>query len=416
MCNLLESDLSNCVDFDESRYPAIDANTLRENNRYLHQMLPYDLSIKTKKDLKTGLQEYAMLLQASLEAIDYYIAKRFQKFDGLVGDAACQIRAVQMALIIKKNLVDFTLARKQITQALTVVNELLQEKMIQTLIKSGISMQQLIEQKNLFIELSPEEVFLFRNFILTETKEESVDKGSLSQIMQRASPQNLDRFGISNTFALKFVRKQRKYLSIESVQFIRQSAKSLGNKDLEEMVSEKYTMRNNNCACIPTFWTFKTLFQTLLDEKIPMIFHVSFLKRSSDGDYSKSDETFLIYQPENQSGDVLFFEKKLSEFNLNSPAIVFEAAVFNETDGFSKQLWKDSIKQHYIQDVILEFAAAHRQYPDPEFDGLFDETENYEYHAFKKLAVEHGFTYENPSSLVCSHVYAAIPENLEFFS
>src|SRR5271157_3898330 len=84
---------------------------------FLHQLLPYDPATKIAKALFIGLKEYQMLLNAALEAIRYFQQGNLKKFDSLVGENACQIRAVRLALIATQRLVDDQKIQQRIVDA-----------------------------------------------------------------------------------------------------------------------------------------------------------------------------------------------------------------------------------------------------------------------------------------------------------
>src|SRR5579871_1411316 len=71
-------------------------------NYYLSELLPYDPSKKINGDLKTSLTEYRLLLKAAKLALKAFQSGELEKFDALLRENACQIRAVKVAMLYPK--------------------------------------------------------------------------------------------------------------------------------------------------------------------------------------------------------------------------------------------------------------------------------------------------------------------------
>jgi hypothetical protein len=385
------------VYLDGYRYPIEQIQPIR----FLHEMLPYDPNTRKHKQLQIGLNEYQMLLRASLEAIDHYSARRLERFDSLVGENACQIRAVQLALILKHNRVDTRLLQIQINQALADIDLLLEQKTIQSIMQESSSLQDVLIRENLIIGLKEEERFLILNFLLAEAKDspQTIDL----VVRRQATPKHLKRFGIvSSNFVEHLVNRLRKHLSIDSVKFVRNMSQKQSN---ELMVSDAFTLRHINCACIPMFWTYKTLLQTLEDENISILLHAKFIKVDKQGEYVIDREICLNYN-EGQ-----FTEITAAPIDLQSPAVVFHGAAL-VNDDYSIKNWLQSLNNYSINDIILACAADHRQYPNPELDSAIILLENSEYNHFKKLAQANGFALQNPTTFFIHHVFTELPKKI----
>ena len=170
---LIEGAGSSQINIDEYRYQETDA--IQEDSCFLHQILPYDLTIRKGKELQTGLVEYQFLLRAFLEAIDQFNKGNLEKFDSLVGENACHIRAVQLALIVKKGGIDFV-SLKRIEEIFSAIDDLLQSKKMQALLSGGASLQEVLENEKFLIQVTQEEVFLIRNFLLSEAREVELNR------------------------------------------------------------------------------------------------------------------------------------------------------------------------------------------------------------------------------------------------
>ncbi|RDD35986.1 hypothetical protein TrispH2_012034 [Trichoplax sp. H2] len=69
---------------------------------FLSQLLPYDPNVKKERKLINGLKEYLVLLIATEHVMEMLSKRDINKLDPLVGENACQIRAIQTALVFLK--------------------------------------------------------------------------------------------------------------------------------------------------------------------------------------------------------------------------------------------------------------------------------------------------------------------------
>jgi hypothetical protein len=73
---------------------------------HLSQLLPYDPSVKTGLRLRDGLREFHLLIVLAQGALESLQKGTLKDFDPLVGENACQIRAIKIALIAQNNSID----------------------------------------------------------------------------------------------------------------------------------------------------------------------------------------------------------------------------------------------------------------------------------------------------------------------
>ena len=120
---------------------------------YLRTLVPGSLEIKFKREgdaATQGLKKYICLLKIAQEAFTAFQQGNFKEFDALVGENACQIRAVKVAMIASKKLVDPDPLVKSIKQRL--------EKLPKELPTSAGSESEKLKSKNK--DKSPEAAFL----------------------------------------------------------------------------------------------------------------------------------------------------------------------------------------------------------------------------------------------------------------
>jgi hypothetical protein len=367
---------------------------MKDLTKKLSTLLYYNPSEKRNGDLRKGLREYKFLLTALSRANDHLLNGDLERFDGLVGENACQIRAIKIALIKQKNTIDHTSLAARITYALTQIEQLFTK--IESLMHTDTSLAQAIEEFDL--DLTPDESFILKSFILGEMKEEN-DEFSLTK-KERITPKKIKDLDneLSSSFTYNISSRIRKLLSRASVDFIQEIASDLEDPNWAKMVSEDFTIDYNSLSCVPMFWTYKTLLNVASKESIPLIVHVKFAEHS-DNTHKIIDEDILFFKPcENGT----YIETIPTIEDLKKSACIVHGFVCIENENFDKGDWKNKILEHSITDTILAGAADHRQYPDPDMQV---EVEDQEFEYYKNFAKSNGFCLENPTTFFINHVY-----------
>ncbi len=381
----------------------------QQQSAILSQLLPYETDSRKNGSLQTGLKEYQTLLRALHEATLYMQASDLERFDSLVGENACQIRAVWLAILASKGPFNLVRLQNQITNVLSKVAALLAPKTIASLMRGNESLKTVLEKENLDISLIPEELFMIKSYLLTEMKTVVSAHEKIASLcrIESGDPKKLQRLGdISTSFARNLLSKVRRMLATSSVQFVRNYACANQNPSLKRMVSEEFTTEQNTLPCIPMFWTYKTVLAAAQEEKIPLILHVKFLEKTPEG-FSVIDEEYLYFKTAHNGS---YAPTQPNEFDLDKPACVIQGIATAGENGriLTKSKWKASIEENGVIDVILAGAADHRQFPNPELDQLFHGLNDCEYENYKSHAKREGFSFKNPTTFFIQHVYAAI--------
>lgn len=368
-----------------------------DSQKLLSQLLPYEVSLRKNGSLQTGLKEFQALLTALQETITWVQAGKLEKFDSLVGENACQIRAVWMAIAFSQFSSNASLI-DQIANSTKCIDELLEPKSIDSLMRSDKSLGDVLEKID--ISLTDKEMFLIQSFLLSEMKTVKMsDNYSLYRI-EAGEPKNFTRFGdVSVSFARNLLSKLRRALATSSVQFMRDNAQD------QRMVSEEFTLEQNTLPCVPMFWAYKTVLQTAQKEGIPIVVHVKFLNESDKG-YTLMDQESLLFKSDS-NGYVLC---QANEADRNKPACVIQGIAVG--DEFSKARWTAQMQNIGVIDAILAGAADHRQYPNPELDRCIHALNDSEFEHYRALAKKEGFSSENPSTFFIQHVYASREDNI----
>ena len=395
---------------DKSNLLEHDAPHCFLKKHLLSDMLPYDMSKKNRADLRGALKEYDMLLTASLEAINIFATGDLKKFDALVGENACEIRAVWIAIISSENLINVKDLLKNIIYLKDKINSILEGGIISRLMSSGISLRELLEKENLYISMSLEELFVIQSFLLTESKVAVFDIDSAFSlcIKEKSDPKKIKRFGdVSSSFADNLHGRLRKFIAAASVQFVRENAIKTRDEDLIDMLSDQFTIHHNNhLLCTPMFWTYKCLLSVIQCKEIPLIIHAEFFKKESDG-YRVVDNEWLLFESiPNENRSLNLTQRAIRESDYNKMACVIQGAVLSQLEGSSaKNQWKQTMLRYPISTVILDGAADHRQYPNSDQDDIIQLLQDHEFETYKSFAKVEGFSLSNPRTFFIQHVY-----------
>jgi hypothetical protein len=366
----------------------------------LSSLLYYNLSEKKHKDLKKGLIEYQVLLTALIESLESLEKGDLEKFDSLVGENACQIRAIRIAMIHESYSHHHELRQKAL-KAHQTISKILEEE-IEKWMLSSISLEDLLSKYALEVVLTADEFFLIKSFLLTEMKEVLSSDTFMSSLIRKSkcSPVKVRRFNsqVSYSFTSHLASHIRQLLAKASVEFVQELARQLEDEDLLEKVSGDFLFEHNALSCLPMFWTYKILLESSEKKQIPIIAHVKFLKEQEEGYLVTHEEKYFFKPTQNPDGTFSYAATSFLESDLEKAACIIQGVACTDTS-WDKETFLSSIKQ-----AVLAGAADHRQYPNPDQPLP---TSCKELQSYQKLALDKGFTFENPKTFVIQHVYSA---------
>jgi hypothetical protein len=377
-------------------------NSLETNKSiFLSELLPYDTSTKINGSLRTSLKEYSLLLVAMQKTMDALKAGDLEQFDAVVGENACQIRAVKVAMLFTKYLESVESIQMQIEKVQEKIRLLSQS--ITSLMKKGISFQSLLREEQLEVALTLDECFLIESFLLSCAKTVKPSKPSSPLCRNDAAdPKKLKQFetDVSVSFTDSLVKKTRQLLSTASVSFVRSQAQLLNDEQLMRMSSEDFTIKYNSWPCIPMFWTYKTLLLASQKNGVPLIIYAKFLAKNSE--YAVVSEECIFFKPDIEIGGNTYEASTPFPKDLNRAAIVVQGVVCGDLLPSRKQ-WKTTLASPI--EVVLAGAADHRQYPDSKEDSRIEILDNEEFEGYRKMSRKDGYALENPSVFFIQHVY-----------
>jgi hypothetical protein len=363
-------------------------------------------------ELRKRLREYKVVVSALHAALQHFNNKDFEKFDALVGENACQIRAVKIAILSTKDPIPYQNLEKQAALVQGKLEALLQPQKILPIINTKVTLQELIQKEGLDIVLTEEEFFILNSFLLCLMKEPQDELSSPFCIRDMGASQKLKEFDgeVSLTFANRILKRSRRLLSEASVRFAREMAWSAKDASLIKMISNEFTHEINTWPTIPMFWTYKTLLKVAIRENVPIILHTKFI--DSEGDkYRIKDEEMLFFKPHVDKGRTFYSLAEPTQQDLNKAAVVVQGVVDLDRDNkkFCKLRWRDKLIQHPITEIILAGAADHRQYPNESYEVKIHDPE---FEKYKGLAQQKGFSLHNPTLFLINHVYSVKVDKL----
>jgi len=384
-------------------------NTIEnKNNHLLRDLFPYDIKNIKNAALRKALKEYAFFLTALSEACHHFQCGDLQKFDALVSENACQIRAIKIAILASKKNINFSYLSHQVLIVQEKISSILEESTLARLMIRGITLEEILDSEQLDINLTHEQLFLLQSFLLCEMKELGAKGNFLPALIlkDKSAPKKLKKFGfeVSVTFTNDVVNKTRRRIANTSINFVRKSASHLEDHSLINMTSNNFTLEYNMLPCLPMFWTYKTLLKTAQNESIPLVAHIQFIKEHETG-YKILEEELLFFKIiENENGSN-YVETSQEMIDINTPACVIQGIVKVDlnSQSFDKDAWKERISNHSIIDIILAGAADHKQYPTQDNDILIDDLE---YERYRSIAKNHGFSIDNPKTFFINHVFS----------
>lgn len=372
---------------------------------FLSQLLPYDCAKKRQGELRSGLKEYQFLLLALEGALQALQEGDLEQFDALVGENACQIRAVKIALSASELIASVSDMGRRLLNARERLEGFL--KSIDKLMKSKVSLKHLLEMQEVDVSLTVNEQFCIEAYILCKAKR--VECSSVFTTLFRVeetAPQNL-RFGdVTSSFKVKLVRNLKPLLATASVAFVQERAELLGNRQLiDRCVRNLIVYHNEISPCLPMFFCYKILLQSAQRENIPLVLCAKFLRRDGER-YQVVEQEVLFFRP----SDLSQYEERVpTSADLVKSAVVIQGVVCpKEGSSLSRSAWRNTVRDRGV-DVVLAGAADHRQYPpNPEQDRRLVGIRDEDYERCKILAQREGYALDNPTTFFIQHTYAAM--------
>ena len=335
---------------------------MHEETNFLSHLLPYSLESRKGRTLVLqSLKEYLFLLIAAEQALASFQLGKLTDFDALVGENACQIRAVKLALIVRENKLDTDSLLSKIATSKKTVEEHIGNS-LSNIKKGSVSLKCIFEKDLIEVDMHYHGFFLLKAYLLTIVKD--FDDSSKNKLLGNdfTSTRKLQSlYQISTMFAEKLIKRLRQKLSEHSANFVKQIAYDGNIDSLEngELVFHDFFAESNGLTYIPCYWNMAILVQKVLNENIPIVLLVD--QKAKDKGYDVVRREKFVFET-NAKGCREIDESLLSA---NQPVIVFYGSSCKNAEEFLDLVsWRKDILKHSPIDLILACSAAHPQYPD----------------------------------------------------
>jgi hypothetical protein len=381
---------------------------------YLSHLLPYDPYSKAQARLESGLKEYLLLLLLAEQAAVGLIDKAYASFDPLVGENACQIRALVNCLIFTHYQPDGNRLLEQVRETKLRVGELLDS--LPKLELSGRSLGQILKDSKVDLSLTSIEIYLIESYLLTIVKINKPPKAGLEFIKNEYTDTKKIKAiqPVGTMFAESLIKNVRESLSLYSVSFIQKLSYNLASPYLHNLIKTKLYRRHNRLHCVSCYWATKLVMAQALLGQVSIV--VISRQLAKDQHYKVIAEFASIYKPAQNR----YLPAELEDVDLSKPALYLLINGCRKTHEFpSIADWKQELEGFDLIDLILSYAASHRQYPGLE-NTTIAEIDDSEYEGYKQKASEWGCSIDNPSLFFLSHAFCDslyhIPKHLTLSS
>jgi len=369
----------------------------RERVHALSHLLPYPLEVKKKERLLAGLKEYFLLLTAIEQTAEALLDKKLQFFDPLVGENACQIRALKLAVVLREKEFDLPFLLSQVQGIKDRLNEL------KYTAQSDLSLQDVIEQHSLELYLNDSELYLLRAYLLSRVK--MIRSSPLTHPLLKneyTDTKKIKEIGsVGSQFADDLVEKLRQDLSQSSVRFVQKAAEKLLVPDTSlHMISDDFLVVHRGLHCIPCYWMTKILMYLAQAKEMPIVLLAE--QVAKDQGHRVIERIALFFEKTKEGYRVTTQES----YDTDLPVLIFHGKSCRDTREFpSKEQWTEELLAYNPIDLLLAYAAAHRQYPDESKDMLVSAHLDDEYTYHKETSNKWGCSLDNASLFFLSHAY-----------
>ena len=376
-------------------------------NHSLSEILPYDPNTKSDDQLISGMKEYDFLLTATENAAQLLSKKHIACFDPLVGENACQIRALKNCLIFSTYPVNGDDLFAKVQFAREKIDSLFKDTSAFT--KNKFSLGKILENNDIDIKLNYREMYLIQSYLLTFIKTIKPPKQELPFVENAYTDTKKLRLikPIARLFAERLINKLRKSLSSLSVSFVQEISSRIAPDFLHDALSDRFCVCHNHLHCLPCYWVTKLLMIQALKSQVPLI--VIARQMAKDQNYDIICEVPLIFKPTIFG----YQQSSINAFKLNTPSMLLLVNACRQIHEFPNfTTWKKELLKYNPINLILAYAASHRQYPDITQDKLVDKIQDQQYIFYKEKALEWGCSIENPSGFFLSHAFCEQIENI----
>lgn len=418
----------------------------------------FDIKI-TKQTLP---ENYSTIAAITLDALVAFRERQFSKYDALVTDTACELRAWPIAEWAREDQSDTDFSRvltetlvkaKKICPSIIECSREINERnqITETNQRNYIGIMNILSKpehqkykKNISeekralekatleceaaqiqqlkvefdqLKITPALAFIIQSYLLTLTKGSKDNKiNSLGYPVggEISAPKLLQTiYSCPNSIAEKFLKVSRLKLAEASLTNLRgiaeKSDKKIGNKRLVDLLSSDYIALNAvKIPCGPCYYEFETLIEHARQNHLPIIVKVQFAERISHppdphDSLRKVDELTLFFECPKEGQEILLTTPDNHKAE-DAAIIIGGYCIVDKMSQSEKERVAQAFKEQGLKKVFMANGAQHAQYPEG-ISAKEPLPQNEEFQRDLVHAKKEGYHIDNPSAFLAKHIY-----------
>lgn len=376
--------------------------------------------LQNPQDTLNLLISMQSILSLTLSAVQNFINCDYKKYDALIGDNLCQIRAhmtwrtfstrdSSSLKLFENKINQITDLKDSLSDYISTLNQKNSHEYKELVKFNGkITISDFLEKKNIKIDFTDDMKTIIYLYILTKYTLQNTFEIHAGIDYKKMC----EELRCSKTFARNIVHKYQKEVSKISSSFIHMLCSDSNDPRLRIAASTLARVDDDGRHLIPSFVVTKVLLENMIKLRSKIIFKIYFNTAYESNNYitltfSRKNNNYVYHSNEN-------------EIESYQPYIIFSGSTQYKSDNKDKLL--NAINNIGINQVILGNMARHPQYSGKKLVSLKDnpfielpEMSKNDYHLLsdlekemfhmKDLTLQWGCCQENPSLFLISHIY-----------
>ncbi len=374
--------------------------------------------IKTQRNELEYSRAVHLVYKIARSAIESVEKGKLVELDPLVGDCACQMRALMIADFVRNYQGNKEFAKEvakmkaTLTSAIGVLVKKISVLSLQTKVLEG-TVQQLITREDMEISVTPEILMLAQCYLLTKTKHHGNEEtlchdcekavSGLTDVTAEGKLGSVQK-DLGGKTQRSIVECAKMALSAASCAYVMKDAPCDVDDLAKHLLSKTHIKEIYGRQELPCYASCVAVFAKAKVKQIPILLKVKKAAHTTRNPQEKFDVALLLKPAENGGSYQAVLPKKE---DLEAPVIVIEgqrsgqAILAEGADQYLARL----MRQRFMTLIRLN-AAAHKPYSDAKLAIANPELER-----IAKIAKEVGACHENQSLFSITHIFCDILKN-----
>ncbi len=379
---------------------------------------------KKPVEVNSMLDAVGFFVHVTRSALKAFARHKFAKFDALVGDTACQIRALKIAELAKLYLhspefqdqVKNTMDRfERYQNELSQIQSISSNQFFKEFKSVGATFSKLCEKYKIDLSFSDDLKFIVESYILQVAKGETEDPEAFYSNKEAVHLQNFEKRcekyqhkTLAKNALKKIVEAVQRDLSHASIQYLLHKLEGWPDTpEKYELIGKikQYSVEDDaKRLCSPCYYNMQAVFREIVSQDLPFYVHVC--RWTKDGEYI--DSVKFLYKA---SSDGTHFERAEEACDDSAPVVFLHGvSIDNDNAHTTREEFAEKFSSHGITDILDANWAQHRQFPRKKNETLSlpdDERRD----RYLKIANEWGCSFENKSLFLAVHMYCDTYKN-----